>query len=100
MNNVIAYFEKPTQVQFIADDAVVLDGSTKEPVFTGGIAFGDNIICGCCGRLFKIQEIYERIEKLKTHKYYGEKYNNIMPIISYVDWQDLNWTIKGYNFVD
>lgn len=44
------YFEVPTQVKFWD-----VDGDH----YTGGIAYRNEIICGCCGSVFKISEIYE-----------------------------------------
>ena len=44
------YFEVPTQVKFWDD--------CGERYF-GGIAYRDEIICGCCGGVFDISEIYE-----------------------------------------
>lgn len=41
------YFEVPTQVKF-------WDGR-----YTGGIAYRDEIICGCCGGIFRISDVYE-----------------------------------------
>lgn len=41
------YFEIPTQVKF-------WDGR-----YIGGIAYRDEIICGCCGGIFRISDIYE-----------------------------------------
>lgn len=41
------YFEIPTQVKF-------WDGR-----YIGGIAYRDEIICGCCGGIFGISDIYE-----------------------------------------
>ena len=44
------YFEVPTQVKFWD-----VDGDH----YIGGIAYRDKIICGCCGGIFDISEIYE-----------------------------------------
>lgn len=44
------YFTVPTQVKFW--DALIKD-------YIGGIAYRDEIICGCCGSVFKISEICE-----------------------------------------
>lgn len=41
------YFEIPTQVKF-------WDGR-----YIGGIAYRDEIICGCCGGIFGISDIYK-----------------------------------------
>ena len=43
------YFDKPTQVAFRDSE-----GNRR-----GGIAYCDEIICGCCGGIFSIEEIYE-----------------------------------------
>ena len=44
------YFAVPTQVKF-------WDAFSED--YIGGIAYLDEIICGCCGSVFKISEIYE-----------------------------------------
>lgn len=44
------HFEVPTQVKFWD-----VDGGH----YYGGIAYRDEIICGCCGGIFDISEIYE-----------------------------------------
>ena len=44
------YFDVPTQVQF---------WDYKKRRYKGGIAYRDEIICGCCGGIFDISEIYE-----------------------------------------
>lgn len=43
------YFDRPTQVLF-------RDPNTDEG-FIGGIAYRDEIICGCCGGLFELDEV-------------------------------------------
>ena len=43
------YFENPTQVVWVDED-----NHTQ-----AGIAYGDVIICGCCGGTVAIDEIYE-----------------------------------------
>lgn len=42
------YFKIPTQVKF-------WDGR----YYIGGIAYRNEIICGCCGGIFRISDIYE-----------------------------------------
>ena len=72
------YYDKPTQVKF-------LDFDGEEPYWIGGIAFHDVVICGCCGGVFKIYELYERAEE---HKYEDS------PIEALI-WIDINEAIKG-----
>ena len=43
------YFEVPTQVKFWD-----VDGDH----YVGGIAYRNDVICGCCGGIFDISEIY------------------------------------------
>lgn len=44
------FFEVPTQVMFWD-----VDGD----YYVGGIAYHDEIICGCCGGIVSIEEVYE-----------------------------------------
>jgi hypothetical protein len=67
------YFDRPTQVQFCDHDGVV----------RGGIAYGGEIICGCCGGIFTIEEVYEFACGIEE------------PIIPYHDWEPLEETIIG-----
>ena len=67
------YFDFPTQVRFYDVDGVK---------WTGGIAYEDKVICGCCGGLFSIEEIYEFAPKTLEE-----------PIRVYKDWVDLSSAI-------
>ena len=44
------YFEVPTQVKF---------WEYFDEHYFNGIAYRDEIICGCCGSIFSISKIYE-----------------------------------------
>ena len=44
------YFEVPTQVKF---------WDYESGHYISGIAYRDEIICGCCGSIFSISKIYE-----------------------------------------
>ena len=70
------YFSVPTQVKFW--DALSED-------YIGGIAYLDEIICGCCGSVFKISEIYE----VAPNTLEGD------PIVIYDDWVDISSEIRG-----
>lgn len=67
------YFDVPTQVRFYDVDGVK---------WIGGIAYKDKIICGCCGGLFSIEEIYESAPETLEE-----------PIKVYKNWVDLNSAI-------
>ncbi len=69
------YFKFPTQVKF---------WDYNGDHYIGGIAYRDEIICGCCGGIFNINEIYEfSPDELKED-----------PIVVY-GWVDINYDIAG-----
>ena len=51
------YYEKPTMVSFLEEYE---DGSIDRAY---GIAYGDVIICSCCGGVFPIAEVIEMAEE-------------------------------------
>lgn len=61
------YFEQPKQVRF-------WDGED----FNSGIAFGNTVICGCCGNAYNIKDICEQ----QAPKGY-------QPLYAYRRWVDL-----------
>ena len=67
-------FDKPTQVMFL----------DLEQEWQVGIAYGEEIICGCCGGVFEVDEIMESaVEsgvKCGIHPY--ETWNDISEEIS------------------
>ena len=70
------YFQVPTQVKFWD-----VDGDH----YIGGIAYRDEIICGCCGGIFDITEIYELApDALKED-----------PIVVYDTWVNLSSKIRN-----
>ena len=69
------YFEVPTQVKF---------WDYEGDHYLGGIAYRDEIICGCCGGIFDISEIYQfALDTLEED-----------PIIIY-NWIDISGEICG-----
>jgi hypothetical protein len=71
------YFKKPTQVWF-------MDVDENEVYYNTGIAYHDEIICGCFGDIYGIREIWEAADK--------EGLTN--PIIP-MSWVDLSDEISG-----
>ena len=71
------YFDRPTQVVF-ADP----DNAGKWIV---GIAYKDEIICGCCGGVFDIGDVVDMAAEV------GVKH----PIYAYRDWNDIAAEITG-----
>ena len=70
------YFEVPTQVKFRD-----VDGDH----YIGGIAYRNEIICGCCGGIFDITEIYELAPDTLEED----------PIVIYDNWVDISNEICG-----
>lgn len=67
------YFEAPTQVKF------------WDERYIGGIAYRDEIICGCCGGIFKISDVYEVASDTLDND----------PIVVYKGWVGLSSEICG-----
>lgn len=74
--NTIKWFEIPTQVAFYDIDA---------GKFYGGIAYQNKIICGCCGGVLDIEELYDYAEECE---YEG-------PFIMELNWEDISEAIAG-----
>lgn len=67
MEDKILDFERPTQVAF---------WEVEQERYVGGIAYGTEIICGCCGGVVEIAEVYEFAPE-------GVR----RPIVVYEDWE-------------
>ena len=72
------YYDIPTQVKFF-------DFDSEEPYWIGGIAFQDVIICGCCGTIIEISDLYDDAEETGL----GED------PIKILRWIDISDEIKG-----
>ena len=68
------YFHTPIQVKFFDYD---------EGKWLAGIAYKDEIICGCCGGIFEIMDIRENAPE------------GINAIVPYETWIDLTYEITG-----
>ena len=85
-SNRVFRYDKPTQVKF-------LDIDVEDEIFwQGGIAYGTEIICGCCGGVFEIADIYADWNEVKDDPMYADIEN---PIQEYNDWVDLREYILG-----
>lgn len=67
-----SHFDFPTQVAFWDEE---------QEHYVGGIAYGDEIICGCCGGVLEIKEVMESAPI------------GIAPIISYERWVNVSFDI-------
>ena len=79
------WFEVPTQVKFYDPYESEDENAAILTNFTGGIAFEDKIICGCCGGVISIDELYEGADE---DKFTGE-------VIIPMEWIDISETIIG-----
>lgn len=61
------YFEIPTQVAFWEEDHYI-----------GGIAYRDEIICGCCGGVISIEDVYTFAQE------------GVVPVVEYQNWEAIN----------
>ncbi len=73
-----SYFEKPTQVKFV-------EPHVEEVAWLAGIAYRDEVICGCCGGVFEIDEIVESAKDFQIES----------PIEVYDFWVDISDEIIG-----
>ena len=74
--NVFKYFDIPKQVRFF---------DYQDNRWIGGIAYGDRIICGCCGSVFEISEIYDDVPESEI----------LNPIIPFGEWMNIEDAICG-----
>lgn len=74
------YYGTPCQVRFIDF------GDPNNPTTCGGIAYKDEIICGCCGVILSIQDIIDDAAKAGIH---------FDDAIIELDWIDIEKTIRG-----
>ena len=66
------YYDVPTQVRFFMNE---------DEGYCGGIAYHNEIICGCCGGVFEIDDIIDETPR------------GLIPIHDYNDWMDLTCVI-------
>ena len=83
MDGVKMWFENPTQVRFIDFSAYE---SGDEITYIGGIVYEDKLICGVCGEIFSIPELYELVKAWEI---------NAPAIVAYKTWVDLSESIMG-----
>lgn len=65
---------KPVQVMFYDGEGM-----------SSGIMFGDKIICGCCGGIFEVEDVYENAQIDGVE----------VAIRMFVNWVDVSDEIKG-----
>lgn len=82
------YYERPTQVLFLDFESVT---DITEIRYIGGIAYQDEIICGCCGGIFSIEELIEDYDNYVVRN----PFLNAFPLIRPMSWIDISEEIIG-----
>lgn len=60
----ITYFDEPTQVSFRDPYYELVTGETFDDIPTiVGIAYCGEVICGCCGGIFHLQELFDTADE-------------------------------------
>lgn len=73
------FYNTPVQVVFADIE------STKDNInWCGGIAFRDEVICGCCGGVFEIADLLSITDEIECD-----------PIFEYDDWMNIEEEIRG-----
>ena len=80
------WFEVPTQVQFW--ECEIED-------YVGGIAYRDEIICGCCGAVIDLEDLYEQVRDAAAD---GEVAPIEDEVIIVMTWVPINEEIIGEDF--
>ena len=83
------YYESPTQVLFLDFESIV-DGA-EGIHYIGGIAYQDEIICGCCGGTFPIEELIKDYDDYVV----GNPWLDAFPLIRPMPWIDISNDIIG-----
>ena len=90
-------FDFPTQVMFIDIDSTVDNFEAlnlQEVIYLGGIGYNDEIICGCCGAIFSIDELNKDFNELidaREDLQWLKKY----PAIYGMEWVNISEEILG-----
>ena len=71
-------FDTPAQVRFWDNGS-----------YASGIAFGEVVICACCGGIMSLEEIYELADE-----------DGVQAIYEYTTWEDITESISGGNDIE
>lgn len=72
------YYDRPTQVIFIEEDNLMR--GPKEVHWETGIAYGDSVICNCCGGVISLDEIAYIFEFDEWYDYGRDKMMNTLDL--------------------
>lgn len=72
------YYDRPTQVIFIEEDNLMQ--GPKEVRWDTGIAYGDSVICNCCGGVIPLDEIAYIFEFDEWYDYGRDKMMNALDL--------------------
>jgi hypothetical protein len=78
-------FDEPKQVKFID-----FDRGSDETTWLGGIAYGEEIICGCCGGTISLKDYYEDWDNFGKDEHPEVE----EPLVVYGYWVDIERDIR------
>lgn len=85
------YYEKPTQVKFRDPNYELMNEETEEDrPWIAGIADGEYVICGCCGALIELADLFEVAEGDDDNEPFDLQFEEL-------PWTDINEVIIGEN---
>lgn len=85
------YYEQPTQVKFRDPNYELMNEETeKDRPWIGGIAYGEYVICGCCGALIELADLFEVAEGDNDNEPFDLQFEEL-------PWTDINEVIIGEN---
>ena len=85
------YYEKPTQVKYRDPDYELMNEETEEDrPWIAGIADGEYVICGCCGALIELADLFEVAEGDDDNEPFDLQFEEL-------PWTDINEVIIGEN---
>ena len=80
------FYEHPTQIMFLDLDNFF---DEDKPKYTGGIAYCGEIICGCCGGIFNIDELQESYDEMLNKGDIPAECKKY-PLIKELTWEDIS----------
>lgn len=85
------YYEQPTQVKFRDPNYELMNEETEEDrPWIAGIADGEYVICGCCGALIELADLFEVAEGDDDNEPFDLQFEEL-------PWTDINEVIIGEN---
>jgi len=82
--DVVLYYDTPAQVKYLDIDSGY---EAEEAHYVGAIAYCGELICGCCGSIIDIKELYDLAREMGIDEQ--------KVIVPYDSWVDIEREIRG-----